>query len=606
MIQAFDDQDPMPPYASDSRKMDTWLKNFVKTEPHLAGVLNSVATIDKNRGWSVTGGRNQVNRVTDMLHNFESAPGLTGWRPAFGFASKSFWSSNIGAIIELGTDGVNGPVRKLYNVDPTRCVLTGDSEYPLRYYPPKGQKLQKWKNNDFFRVISVSDLDETFNGLSDCAVYRAVGIAQLMVALMRHDAEQLLARAPRGLLLLQGIRQSQWNSAMAAQDSELDANEVRYFGALAVLASASEKVDAKMVALSQLPAAFNLKDWMDWTMYGYALCFGYDASEFWPVQYGALGRGNETQIQHEKATAKGRLDFVLGFQEQIQNVLPDSVDYAVEQRDDQGDLLRASVLQAWSTVAKTLYEAKDLSGLPLVTNEEARVLLAQFGVIPSSWSPTAEVASTDSDDVENDPTVDPLEGPESQPQLPAQNQNPVAGAPTAQQLNFPKFNRIQQNIIREKLLESPRIWRAAERFPKDPIVRYEFGPNAPRGRIITLWRSGEELIRPTPQLRVTQKFEEQEEVQEINMDKTLVTSGIPRNIRIYLPQKRVIDPETGEESEQENTGSIIFSPIINIPAPEVIVYNDIYMPEPRKETETVTVTRDANGKISQVTKSVKE
>jgi hypothetical protein len=358
-----------PPYIPDSRKRDIWLSNFLRTEPHLAGVVSSVTAIDKNRGWRVVGGRNQVKRITDMLHNFQCAPGLRGWRPALAVASEAFWTSDLGSIIELGKESRNGPVRALYNVDSLKCKLTGKMEYPLAYYPPNG-RMEKWADNDFFRVVSLPSMREEFFGLGNCALSRCVQLAKLMVALYRHEEERLLARAPRGLLMLSGIKRDQWEKAMESRDEELDSNNMKYFGAIAVLASAASNVDAKLVALSELPTNFDLKIWMDMLMYGYSLCFGYDASEFWPVQYGALGRGNEVQIQHEKATGKGRLDFVLGFQEQIGNNLPDSISMEFDQRDEQGDLVHAAVDQAWADLVETLVTKDGLS------YEEGRIILA--------------------------------------------------------------------------------------------------------------------------------------------------------------------------------------------------------------------------------------
>jgi hypothetical protein len=307
-----------------------------------------------------------------------------------------------------------------------------------------------------------------------------------MVALYRHDEEMLLSRAPRGLLLLQGIKQTQWDEAMEAREETMDSEEIKYFGAVAVLASSSETVDAKLVALSQLPKDFNLRDWMDMLLYGYALCFGYDASEFWPVQYGALGRGNETQIQHEKATGKGRLDFVLGFQEQLENFLPDSIDFEFDQRDEQGDLIHASVHQAWSTVAETLYKKAGL-----VTYDEGRMILAQFGIIPAIWTESKAVESTDEVDISESENT----GKEGQSSEPAdlegmgEGTNKVAASPTA---NFrPTFRTSLLHQLKEQLKESATVRRAAEKYPDEEIVQYSY----PGNHIVTLWDRGDEVYK---------------------------------------------------------------------------------------------------------------
>lgn len=473
-----------PLYTKDSRKRDKWLSEFYPREPHLAGVVNSVTAIDKNRGWRVIGGRNQVRRITQTLHNFQVAPGLKGWRPGLASASEAFWTTDMGSVIELGKDFKDGPITALFNVDPTKCQLTGNSDYPLKYYPGR-EKMQKWRTQDFFRVVSSPALQEEFNGLGRCAVSRAVQLAQLMVALFRHEEEMLLSRAPRGLLTISGIKRDQWNAAMEAREAEMDNNNIKYFGAVAVLASASSTVEAKLVALSQLPQNFDMKIWMDMLLYGYALCFGYDASEFWPVQYGALGRGNETQIQHEKATGKGRLDFVLGFQEQLDDFLPDSIDFEFDQRDEQGDLIHASVHRAWAEVYEILYRKTEL-----ISYDEGRILLAKAGLIDPKWTKSKSIESTDSvevspsDDSSNDGQgFEPPEGDDGE------GTNKVAASPTANVR--PTFNIPALDLLKEELKEKDFLKRATEKYPNDEIVLYSF----PENSYVTLWDEGLDVFR---------------------------------------------------------------------------------------------------------------
>ena len=144
-----------PLYKADSRRRDAWMRIFWHREPHLAGVLNSVVAIDKNRGWSIVGGRNQVSRYTRIMHSSEAGK---GWRTFFGKQALSFYSADINAVTELGRDGKNGPLRALYHVDPALCKLTGKVEQPLNFYPKYG-KMQLWKDNDFFRVSSTNRSD---------------------------------------------------------------------------------------------------------------------------------------------------------------------------------------------------------------------------------------------------------------------------------------------------------------------------------------------------------------------------------------------------------------------------------------------------------------
>jgi hypothetical protein len=210
-----------------------------------------------------------------------------------------------------------------------------------------------------------------------------------MVAVIEHDKEQLLAKMPRGLLLLKNIYEGQWELAMKSQAEELTAKEREFYGGLSIFFT-DATADALMVALSQLPQDFDTKTFVDLLMYGYALSFGYDASEFWPVQYGAMGRGTETEVQALKATGKGGMDFVLAYQDNLQRVLPASVHFEFEQRNEQGQLLEAGVEKAW---AETIQEMAAPSGPGMsetLTVAEKRQLMAERGLIPEDWTAEEE------------------------------------------------------------------------------------------------------------------------------------------------------------------------------------------------------------------------
>ena len=494
-----------PPYQADSRPRDAWLRDFWRREPHLAGVLHSVVAIDQNRHWTLTGGRNQVRRYTEILQQAENG---AGWRHYAGLQALSYYTADIGAITEIGREGRYGPLRALFHVDPARCRLTGKADRPLAYDKTK----QAWRPEDFFRMASLASTDEEMYGLGLCGVSRALELAKLMAGVYEHSLEKLGSRAPKGLLLLKGISQEQWKEAMTSREAALEGLERDYYGAVAVLASMGmDDMDAKLVALSQLPDGFDLKTWTDLTMYGFALCFGYDPIEFWPVQAGSLGRGRETEIQHMKATGKGAASFMRSHQDQLQMRLPPSLLFEYEQRDQTGLLLEADVTQAWATVAKTLYE----QGMGVLTRQQAMSVLAEQGVIPREWTTLEEDAEA-SDTGEMD-----------------------LGAGEQEE--------------RQRLLETEPVQRAIARFPDEPIVRYEW----PRGRMTMLWRRGDEAVaRRRRAVSPPPLVQRQDDVLYQGDDFTVTENDVEQAIR--AARERVGDefgdllearPLTDEESE---------------------------------------------------------
>lgn len=468
-------QDTEPEYRPDNRIRDRWLATFWQREPHLAGVLSSVNAIDSNRGWVMIGGRNQVARYTSVLHGAEDG---AGWRQYISQQSLAYYTADIGALTETGRDGKNGPLRAIYNLDPTKCRLTGDRKAPLQYDKTK----KPWSEDDFFRLVSMRSVLEEYYGLGFCAVSRVLDLVKIMLAVYTHENEMLGARAPKGLLLLQNVSENQWKEAMKARDASLDSDMRRYYNAVAVIAQEGvDSIDAKLIALSQLPEGFDIEVFTNLLMYAYALCIGYDPIEFWPVLAGQLGRGRETDIQHRKGTGKGGLNFMLAFQEQLQEQLPETVHFEFEQRDQEGVLLDAQVGQAWADLVMTLYGGKKSvapgpsgpaggDGTPtdttvaqkagVITLEEARSLLATAGVIPASWtSMTEDVMATDAS-----PQSDGRE--------------------------------LEMRKKREIIMENETVRRAAFQFPDEPIIRYHWQPGT-RGRTEVLFERGSQAFERT-------------------------------------------------------------------------------------------------------------
>lgn len=449
-----------PEYLVDSRKRDTWLSQFWTQEPHWAGVLSSVNMIDANRGWSLVGGRNQVLRFIPVLRDADDG---AGWRQYISQQSTAFYTTDIGALTEIGRDGRDGPMRAIYHLDPTKCYLTDNRRTPLKYDGVE----DPWNKEDYFRLVSMKNIMEKYRGLGLSATSRVLDMSKIMLAVYNHELEMLGSRAPKGLMLLQNISQGQWEEAMKVRDARLDSDMQKYYNAVAVIAQEGvDSIDAKLVALSQLPDGFDIEVFTNLLMYAYALCIGYDPIEFWPVQAGQLGRGRETDIQHRKGTGKGGLNFMLAMQEAIQNELPETLHFEFEQRDQEGVLLDAKVAQAWSDVVMTL-RGKARSTTPgpdnpegdgtttldgmesVISVEEARALLVMHGVLPETWTATEEEAkATDMKEVE-----------------------------------------------RQKLLENDSVRRAVYQFPNEPIIEYTWSANKTKGKTRIIFEQASDLLR---------------------------------------------------------------------------------------------------------------
>lgn len=450
------------PYASDSRKRDKWLGQFWKREPHIAGVINSVVAIDKNRGWTLTGARRLVSLYNKILRNADD--GL-GWREFMSKCALAFYTTDIGSIVELGRAGIFGPLRAIYSTDPVKCKLTGDRDFPLEYFPGGGKRSKKWSWADFFRVESLPSPNDDFHNLGFCALSRGIELVCLLMAVYDYDQEQLGARAPKGLLLLQNISWEQWDNAMQSRSREKDTKGHKYFGGVMTIAQEGlDQMDAKLVALSQLPAEFDREVVTNQIMYGLSLVFGYSPDEFWPVQYGALGRGRETEIHKIRANTKGGSDFTLSFQDDIQRELPETLLFEFDKRDAETDLLESNVYLSWAKVAQALYE----QGMGVMDRDMLQSLLTEKGILNPQLT-----------EIEEETVNATLDG--------------VSATQDRSRTSHIQYARAvtRERVLRDWCMSKDNVRQSAELYPQEPVVRYHY----PALTMDYLWDRGEDLIK---------------------------------------------------------------------------------------------------------------
>lgn len=448
-----------PEYSLASNVRDRWLSEVWRQEPFVAGVINSVVNIDANRGWTLVGGRNQVSRYRRIL---KAAEQNDGWRYFIKRASTSFWTTDLGAVVETGRDGENGPLRAVWNVDPTRCRLSGDPDFPLWYYA-LNHRYQQWPPDAFFRVASMPAIQESYFGLGFCALSRAIRLAQLLHAVLEHDLEKMAANVSNAILTVSGVTQQEFQEALRARKARLEGQGRDYYAGLMTLISTNPQSDIRLTltGLSELPDNFDHETTINLFMYGLALCFGYDPREFWPVSGGRLGTARETEQMAEKATGKGQKAFSLEFQDRMQAQLPASLHFEFDERSQQDDLADAQIREAQLEPIRKMAELRE-TGEPVLSRDEVRQLLAAQALIPGEWvETTADVSATDEQDVA------------------------------------------------ARMLEYPQVRRACEIYYNEPIVAYRW----PHGTEQVLWSSGEDAMKRSyrkpeikPQLKRSRKL----------------------------------------------------------------------------------------------------
>jgi len=406
------------------RTWDAWYRDYAKREPFLVSVMNAATQIDKNRGWTLTGGERQVKKYTDRLHDFDDGQ---GWRTHIDWQAQSYYTTRMGAIAEVGTEGRNGPLFTLWSVDPCRCEMTGNPEKPLRYYPMNGGA-QEWEASAFIRSKSLVSTAEDQLDYGYPAVARCYDLAKIMCGVYSHYLQKLGSKTPDGILTGKFIGEEQWDDAVRARAESLKADPNSYLNSIAtIMSSGGDMPEFALTLLSSMPDRWDVDTWTKILMRGYELAFGYQG-EFYPESAGVLGRGNEVQIQHRNATAQGGKDFTLAYQERLQDVLPPTLEFQFDERDVAGEAEESSLQLAKAQVITEMTHWA-INGQSVLTVPQIMSLAAEQGVIPQDWTPeTEDVTATDATDVDESAPSD----------------------------------------------LSERVYRARLAFPGEPIVRYSW------------------------------------------------------------------------------------------------------------------------------------
>ncbi len=386
----------IPPYGDPQR--DEKLAEVWRREPILAGAMGSMAQKVAGLSWSITGGRNRVGRASRMLAGVQDGFGWQAWLQQGGL---DFWARDNGWFIELGRETQDGAVVDLFNMDSTRVRATGRRDWPYQYQPAVGGgPATLIPQGGVVRLVSLPSPEERHFGLGFSAVSRAVRAARLLMAVHDYDWEKLSTMPPQGVASVTGMTSGQVLEAMSLYEADREAKGRHTFPGILWLASAlpgAANVAVNMTPFSSLPESFDRETVVNLYVYTLALAFGVDAREFWPATVTGATKG-DALVQAQKAKGKGPAEFMSAVERMINfHVLPEGVDFAFDFQDDEEDLRRAQINQLHTQNASLLVTppAGALEGI--ITTEEARRLLVEWGVLPEDMALSPETTADDAD-----------------------------------------------------------------------------------------------------------------------------------------------------------------------------------------------------------------
>jgi hypothetical protein len=343
-----DHQSLLPPWWSENR--DRALRQFVYRPNNdiLAGAVSSMVKKFKAMNWKLEGPQRVVNRYQNVLTTAEFWQGWSFW---LGKILFDYFTQDKGGFSELIGEGdpngpIVGPVLGIAHLDAQFCQLTGDIEFPVIFNNPKTNNAHRLHTTRVAHFVDMPSPAENMNNTGFCGVSRVIGSSEILLKINKYKNEKLDDLPEAGLLLLNNIVPDRWNDAKAHYARETRRlgqehwrNIMTMFGL-----DPAQPATADLISFSNLPEAFNELESTNTYTTILALSFGVDVREFWPVTGGALGSATESLVMHQKARGKG-VGEVIGMMERIINwkILPDSVTFAFDFKDDEEDMLAAEI-----------------------------------------------------------------------------------------------------------------------------------------------------------------------------------------------------------------------------------------------------------------------
>ena len=350
---------------SEERERD--LDTFLLREGNdiLQGAVSSMVKKFKSMNWVIEGPQRVVNRYQQLLLESEF---WQGWGTLISKTLQDYLTKDKGAFWELLGEGdifgeIVGPVLGIVHLDSRLCQLTGDIEFPVIYHNSKTERAHKLHVSRVVHLVDMPSPREAMLNVGFCAVSRVIGSSQILLKVNTYKNEKLDDLPEAGLLLLNNILPEKWNDATANYTRERRklnqqhwTNIMSFFGV-----DPAQPATADFISFSSLPDAFNELETTNLYANIVALAFGVDVREFWPISGGSLGTATESQVMHQKARGKGVGDIIAVLERALNwKVLPPSVTFSFDFKDDEEDLLSAEIDKTRTDTIMSMWKPGDV------------------------------------------------------------------------------------------------------------------------------------------------------------------------------------------------------------------------------------------------------
>lgn len=351
------------------RALRAWYRNEYNTlvQGAFAGLVKRWAATP----WEISGPKRATKNFQDI---FRAADFGRGWSSFVQKLSLDFLRQDGGAYVEVIAPGnpmkaPTGPVMALANLDSLRCLPTGDPEFPVVYYNRAGA-MHLLHRTRVIHIVDMPDGDERNPGYGLSALSRAISVVERQLLMAQFIRERLDDKPQPGLNIISGVSKTQLQEAFNSYRREQSSDGAQIFGRAMWLNNLQpdQPVQVESVQFAAPPDGFDYATYTEIDVNELALAIGVDKQELWELGSGDLGSGAQSEVLHAKSQGKTFGAFLIELERRLNDVLPESCEFAFKVQDPYEVAERAQSAQVWASVVAALGDK--------LTPDEARLLLA--------------------------------------------------------------------------------------------------------------------------------------------------------------------------------------------------------------------------------------
>lgn len=344
----------------------------------VAGIAKRVVSTP----YEVIAGRNTKMYCDNLLRYAD----MGSWERFVSKLVTDYSRQDVGAFVQIIAPGdplkpFDGRPTGLSILDPLRCYLTGDPEYPVIYWnswPKPTTETSKPYKVDTFHIMhytrvrqfpDMPDSDEFGFGTGECALSRCIAPVYQEILMSRFIETMLDDKPQPGYRIFNNVTDAE-NIAAREKTADEAMMDNGGYGRVVDLFSLQPEypVDVKYVSHSVAPPGFDYEAYTNLNAKKFAAGLNVDIQEFWELSGGGLGTATQSEVLAEKARGKFFGRILKGVERFLNDLLPDEAEFAFKYEDAQEDLQRAEIAEKYATVITLL--SMDL------TRDERRILLA--------------------------------------------------------------------------------------------------------------------------------------------------------------------------------------------------------------------------------------